>query len=107
MRTHVNLASTFNIPFTIKTVFTKYRQGPKLRNYVKISSLLNTHNLLLGVLVGGQQVDCLDLAEVDVVTEQEYKQQLAHIFLLLVTIQSLVALPQIRFRSQQVTDTLG
>ena len=107
MRTHVNLASTVNIPFTIKTVFRIYRQGPELRNFGNISALLYTHNLLLGVLVGGQQVDCLDLAEVDVVAEQEYKQQLAHIFLLLVTIQSLVALPQIRFRSQQVTDTLG
>ena len=96
MRTHVNLAREFS-------------QYPILRYFLEISltALLYTHNLLLGVLVGGQQVDSLDLSEVDVVSEQEYKQKLAHIFLLLVTIQSLVALPQICFRSQQVTDTLG
>ena len=46
-----------------------------------------TYNLFLGVLVRGQQVDCLDLSEVNIVAKQEDEQELANIFLLLVTIQ--------------------
>ena len=51
-----------------------------------------TYNLLLCVLVRGQQVDCLDLPEVDIVTKQEDEQELANIFLLLVTIQCFISL---------------
>ena len=51
-----------------------------------------TYNLFLCVLVGGQQVDCLDLAEVNIVTKQEDEQELANIFLLLVTVQCLISL---------------
>ena len=46
----------------------------------------------LGVLVGGEQVDGLHLAEVDVVAEEEDEEQLAHILLLLVPVQRLVPL---------------
>ena len=55
---------------------------------------VNTYNLFLGVLVGGEQVDGLHLAEVDVVAEQEDEEQFANIFLLLVTVQCLVPLGQ-------------
>ena len=51
-----------------------------------------TYNLLLSVLVGGEQVDGLHLAEVDVVAEEEDEEQLAHILLLLVAVQRLVPL---------------
>ena len=51
-----------------------------------------TYNLFLCVLVRGQQVDCLDLTEVNIVTKQEDEQELANIFLLLVTIQCFVSL---------------
>ena len=83
MRTHVNLAREFS-------------QYPILRYFLEISStaLLYTHNLLLGVLVGGEQVDGLHLAEVDVVAEEEDEEQLAHILLLLVAVQRLVPLSQ-------------
>ena len=53
---------------------------------------LFTYDLLLGVLVGGEQVDGLHLAEVDVVAEEEDEEQLAHILLLLVPVQRLVPL---------------
>lgn len=48
------------------------------------------HDLLLGIFVRGEQVDRLHVAEVDVVAKQEYEQQFAHIFLLLVAVQRLV-----------------
>ena len=51
-----------------------------------------TYNLFLGVLIGGQQVDSLDLTEVNIVTKQEDEQELANIFLLLVTIQRFISL---------------
>ena len=51
-----------------------------------------TYDLLLSVLVGGEQVDGLHLAEVDVVAEEEDEEQLAHILLLLVPVQRLVPL---------------
>ena len=56
-----------------------------------------TYNLFLCVLVRGQQVDRLDLAEVNIVTKQEDEQELANIFLLLVTIQCFVSLEYSRF----------
>ena len=55
---------------------------------------LFTYDLLLSVLVGGEQVDGLHLAEVDVVAEEEDEEQLAHILLLLVAVQRLVPLSQ-------------
>ena len=48
--------------------------------------------MFLGVLVRRQQVDGLDVAEVDVVAEQEDEEELAHVLLLLVAVQRLVAL---------------
>ena len=54
-----------------------------------------TYNLFLCVLVGGQQVDCLDLTEVNIVTQQEDEQELADIFLLLVAIQCFIALKSV------------
>jgi hypothetical protein len=48
--------------------------------------------LFLGVLVGGEQVDCLHVTEVDVMAEQEDEEQLADVLLLLVPVQRLVAL---------------
>ena len=51
-----------------------------------------TYNLLLSVLVGGEQVDGLHLAKVDVMAEQEDEEQLADVLLLLVAVQRLVAL---------------
>ena len=54
--------------------------------------VLFTYDLLLSVLVGGEQVDGLHLAEVDVVAEEEDEEQLAHILLLLVPVQRLVPL---------------
>lgn len=53
-------------------------------------SMTATHNLFLRVLIGREQIDGFHVAEIDVVAQQEYKQQFAHIFLLLVSIQSLV-----------------
>ena len=53
-----------------------------------------TYNLFLSVLVGGEQVDRLHLTEVDVVAEQKDEEKFANIFLLLVTVQCLVALDQ-------------
>lgn len=50
-----------------------------------------TYNLLFGVLVGAEQVDCLHVSKVNVVAKQENEQQLADIFLLAVTIQSFVS----------------
>ena len=48
--------------------------------------------MFLGVLVRREQVDGLDVAEVDVVAEQEDEEELAHVLLLLVAVQRLVAL---------------
>lgn len=53
---------------------------------------LRTHNLFLRVFVGGQQIDGLHVAKVNVMSEQEDEQQLAHVLLLLVAIQRFVAL---------------
>ena len=49
------------------------------------------HNLLLGVLVGAEQVDCLHVAEVDVMSQEEDEEQLTHVLLLAVAVQSLVS----------------
>lgn len=51
-----------------------------------------THNLFLRVFVGGEQVDGLHMAKVNVMSEQEDEEQLAHVLLLLVAVQRLVAL---------------
>ena len=59
-----------------------------------------TYNLFLCVLVRGQQVDCLDLTEVNIVTKQEDEQELANIFLLLVTIQCFISLKYTQERGQ-------
>ena len=56
---------------------------------------IGTYNLFLCVLVRGQQVDCLDLTEVNIVTQQEDEQELADIFLLLVSIQCFIALKSV------------
>ena len=48
--------------------------------------------MFLGVLVRREQVDGLDVTEVDVVAEQEDEEELAHVLLLLVAVQRLVAL---------------
>ena len=48
--------------------------------------------MFLRVLVRREQVDGLDVAEVDVVAEQEDEEELAHVLLLLVAVQRLVAL---------------
>ena len=55
-----------------------------------VSTAGRAHNLLLRVLVGAEQVDCLHVAEVDVVAQQEDEQQLADILLLAVAVQGLV-----------------
>ena len=49
-------------------------------------------DLLLRVLVGGEQVHGLHVAEVDVVAEEEDEEQLADVLLLLVAVQGLVPL---------------
>ena len=63
------------------------------------------YDLFLGVLVRREQVDGLDVAEVDVVAEQEDEEELAHVLLLLVAVQRLVALEleQISFMSTNLT----
>lgn len=45
-----------------------------------------TYDLLLCVFVRAEEIDCLHMAEVDIVSEQKDKQQLAHILLLLVSV---------------------
>jgi len=55
-----------------------------------------TYNLFFCVFVWAEQVDGFHVAEVNVVAEQKDKQQFADIFLLLVSIQSLVALTTIK-----------
>ena len=45
-----------------------------------------THDLFLGVLVRRKQVHGLDVAEVDVVAEQEDEEQLANVLLLLIAV---------------------
>ena len=50
-----------------------------------------THDLFLGVLIRRKQVHGLDVAEVDIVAEQEDEEQLTYVLLLLVTVQCLVA----------------
>ena len=47
--------------------------------------------MLFGVFVGDEQVDGFFVAEIDVVPEQEDEEQLAHVLLLLVAVESLVA----------------
>ena len=66
-----------------------------------------TYNLFLCVLVRGQQVDRLDLAEVNIVTKQEDEQELANIFLLLVTIQCFVSLEYSRFSLLKSVQSYG
>jgi hypothetical protein len=50
-----------------------------------------TYNLLLGVLIRRQQIDRFHVPKINVMTKQEYKQQLANIFLLLIAVQRFVA----------------
>jgi hypothetical protein len=45
-----------------------------------------TYNLFLCVFVGAEQINGLHVAKVDVMTQQENKEQFAHILLLLVAI---------------------
>uniref|UniRef100_A0A182XS43 Uncharacterized protein n=1 Tax=Anopheles quadriannulatus TaxID=34691 RepID=A0A182XS43_ANOQN len=47
-------------------------------------------DLFLRVFVGGQQIDRLHVAEIDVMAEQKDEQQLAHVLLLLVAVQRFV-----------------
>lgn len=49
-----------------------------------------THNLLLCVLIGAEQIDSLHVAKVDVMAQQKDEQQFADILLLAVAIQRLV-----------------
>lgn len=53
---------------------------------------LTTHDLLLRVFVAGEQIHCLHMAKVYVMSEQEDEEQLAHVLLLLVAVQGLVPL---------------
>ena len=46
--------------------------------------------MFLRVFVGGQQIDRLHVAEIDVMAEQKDEQQLAHVLLLLVAVQRFV-----------------
>ena len=55
-----------------------------------IQKVFLTYNLLFCVLVRTEQVDSLHVSEVNVVAEKKDEQQLAHVLLLLVAIQSLV-----------------
>lgn len=50
-----------------------------------------TYNLLLSVLVGAEQVHSLHMAEVDVMAQEKDEEQLTHVLLLTVSIQSLVS----------------
>lgn len=53
--------------------------------------IIIAYDLFFGVFIRDEQIDGLFVPEVDVVAEQEYKQQFAYIFLLLIPIQSLIA----------------
>ena len=57
-----------------------------------LSNFDGAYDLFLRVLVRREQVDGLDVAEVDVVAEQEDEEELAHVLLLLVSVERLVAL---------------
>lgn len=50
-----------------------------------------TYNLFLCVLVGAEQVHSLHVAKVNVMAQQEDEEQLTHILLLAVSIQSLIS----------------
>lgn len=65
-----------------------------------------THNLFLRVFVGGEQIDRLHVAKVDVMAEQEDEEQLAHVFLLLVAVQCLVPLELAADVGQLLVDAL-
>lgn len=53
-------------------------------------SLLSTHNLFFCVSIGTEQVYSLHMTKVNVVPQEKDEKQLADIFFLTVTIQSLV-----------------
>ena len=65
-----------------------------------------THYLLLSVLITGQQVNRFHVPEVDVVAEEKDEQQLAHVLLLLVTIERLFTLELGANVRQLLVDTL-
>lgn len=49
-----------------------------------------TYNLFLCVLVGTEKVDSLHVSKVDIMSQKKDKEELAHILLFTVAIQSLV-----------------
>ena len=56
-----------------------------------LQATARTHNLLLCVFVGAEQVNSFHVAKVNVMSQEEDKEQLADILLLTVAIQSLVS----------------
>lgn len=50
------------------------------------------YNLFFRVFIRRQQIDRLHVSKVDIMTQEEDEQELAHIFLLLIAVQGLVAL---------------
>ena len=46
--------------------------------------------MFLSVLVGCEQVYCFHMTKINIMAQQENEEQLAHIFLLLISIQGLV-----------------
>ena len=53
-------------------------------------SQLTSYNLLLSVLVGAEEIHCLHVSKVNIMTQQENEEELTHILLLLVAVQCLV-----------------
>lgn len=49
-----------------------------------------TYNLFLRILIRRQQINSLHMSEINVMTKEENEQQLAHIFLFLISIECLV-----------------
>lgn len=53
--------------------------------------IVETYDLLFSVLVGAEKVDSLHVSKVDVMSQEEDKEQLAHVLLFTVAIQSFVS----------------
>ena len=50
-----------------------------------------TYNLFFRIFVRRQQVDRFHVPEINVMTQQEYEEQFANVFLLLISIEGLIA----------------
>lgn len=61
---------------------------------------LVTHYLFFGVFVGREQINRLHMSKINIMPQKENKQQLAHVFLLLVTIQSFITFKLATYISQ-------